>query len=229
MFVVDSGFSYFTAFLIGFLGGVHCIGMCGSLVVILSTNVSRDKKKLLYLILNSGRLFSYVFIGFIASSLGFFLSDFFGENFIFGFKIFGGICVSMIGFYLNGFFNFLSRFEKIGLSFWYTFLPYIKKIMPIKSYYKAFIIGMFWGNLPCGLVYSALIWSVSFISIAKCCVLMLLFGVGTLPTVLASGYFAISLKKLIQYKEVRILSGVFMIFFGILTILRVIFFGNSCH
>jgi len=74
---------------------------------------------------------------------------------------------------------------------------------------------MVWGWLPCGLVYSAMIWASLEASVIGSMLIMLFFGLGTLPAMLASGYFAQSLGNFIKQRCFRSSAGLMMIGFGV--------------
>jgi hypothetical protein len=74
--------------------------------------------------------------------------------------------------------------------------------------------GFIWGWLPCGLVYSTLTWSVASGSASQGALIMLAFGLGTLPALLSAGMAAKRLAAWVQKKTVRLLSGLLLIAFG---------------
>jgi len=229
MFILNSDFSYITAFVVGFLGSIHCIGMCGSIVIILSASLPKNKNIYIYqLFYNFGRIISYSIIGFFAGFLGFLFSDLLGSKSFLVFKLIGGLSLLSVGFYFSGLLHVRYFFEGFGWSIWSYFHPYIKKFMPIQHYWQAIFVGLIWGNIPCGLVYSVLIWSISFGSFLKSSILMLVFGFGTLPSMMITGYFALSLKKSINNKIVRFFVSLLIIFFGLLTIITAVL-SDKCH
>jgi sulfite exporter TauE/SafE len=91
--------------------------------------------------------------------------------------------------------------------------------MPADTPFKALVLGIGWGWLPCGLVYSTLIWSSAAGSVAESTLLMLGFGLGTLPAMLATGLLAKQLRELVAHTLVRKLSGLLLILMGIWTLL----------
>ena len=77
-----------------------------------------------------------------------------------------------------------------------------------------------WGWLPCGLVYSVLVWAMSAGSSPEGAMLMLSFGIGTLPTLLALGAVAARLSAFLKQAWVRRLAGGLVAAFGVLQIWR---------
>ena len=86
--------------------------------------------------------------------------------------------------------------------------------MPVKSYRHAFSLGLIWGWLPCGLVYSVIIWTISTQSPLEGGLLMLSFGLGTLPNLLLMGVFASTLSQFIQQPWVRQTAGIMIMGFA---------------
>jgi len=126
-----------------------------------------------------------------------------------------------LGLYLCGWWHGLTRIERIGGVLWRRIEPLGRRLLPVRTLGQAFGIGLVWGWLPCGLVYSVLIWSVSAGGAAEGALLMLSFGLGTLPAVLALGTFAASLAKLVRKIWVQYLAGVLVIAFGLYQIVLV--------
>ena len=86
--------------------------------------------------------------------------------------------------------------------------------MPVQSYPQAFFLGLIWGWLPCGLVYSVIIWTIATQNPLEGGLLMLSFGLGTLPNLLLMGVFASTLSQFIQQAWVRQIAGVMIMVFA---------------
>ena len=96
--------------------------------------------------------------------------------------------------------------------------------MPVQTFHHAFLLGLVWGWLPCGLVYSMLAYSATSDNLLQAILIMLCFGLGTLPSLLVTGLFAEQLKVFIQRQSVRTISGILIIIFGCWTL-----FGAVVH
>src|SRR4051812_5896860 len=60
-----------SAFIIGFLGSFHCVGMCGPIALALPlTGNSKNAILISKLLYNSGRIVTYIFLGIVAGLLG---------------------------------------------------------------------------------------------------------------------------------------------------------------
>jgi len=206
-----------SAFLLGFLGSTHCLGMCGGLSSALGLNtqpsLTTSTFPTLLLAYNVGRIFSYCIAGLIVGAAGFWLSQQLATFTLLRYLA-GGMLILM-GLYLAQWFNGIAFTEKLGSKLWPFIQPLGKRFMPVNSVLDAICIGMVWGWLPCGLVYSALIWASLEASMSGAMLIMLFFGVGTLPAMLATGYFAQGLGKFIKQRWFRSSAGLMMITFGI--------------
>lgn len=225
--------NYIAAFLIGLLGSTHCIGMCGGIVGALTMGlpdtVRQSPLKLLpyLLVYNSGRLLSYAFAGLIIGLLTASASSFFqiGQFPVGG--IIGGLFMIALGIYIAGWFQTLTMLERLGGHFWRVIEPYGRKLMPVKTLPHAFGLGLLWGWLPCGMVYSTLAWSATSGDPIKSALLMLAFGAGTLPMLLAMGGLAEKLQHLTRNKKVRVVAGIILIAFGVLILSKALSGGHQ--
>ncbi|OED49968.1 cytochrome biogenesis protein [Endozoicomonas sp. (ex Bugula neritina AB1)] len=208
---------YLSALSIGLLGSAHCIGMCGGITSALSLSLqgrSKTQTALLMLTYHIGRISSYTLAGFILGSIGWYLGDL-SHSVQISLRIFAGIMLVSMGLYVSGWWRGLVHLEKIGGRVWKHIQPKASKLLPIKNAPNAFALGGLWGWLPCGMVYSTLIWSASQGSALQSAFLMILFGLGTLPAVFFTGLFARQLTTLIQAQITRNVAGILMILFGI--------------
>ena len=215
-------YSYLIAMAVGFLGGVHCVGMCGGIVGILSFSIEPDRrdsfrKSFPYLAAyNLGRLFSYTLAGALAGGFGSLITEAFTIRYLQGWlQLVAGIFMILLGLYIGGWWRVLLKLEQAGSLVWQRLEPIGRKFLPVKSTRHALLLGMVWGWLPCGLVYSVLIWALFSTSAQQGAMLMLSFGIGTLPNLLAMGLFASFIQKFVREDWVRHLAGVLIILFGI--------------
>ncbi len=219
-----------SAFVVGLLGGVHCAGMCGGIVGALTLGLPEAVRQSFWRLApfqvayNLGRVSSYVLAGAVMGGLGMLLARmmpvYYAQR---GLLAMAGIFMVLLGLYLGGWWFGLSRLEKMGGSLWRWIEPFARRLLPVRSTGQALALGVLWGWIPCGLVYSMLIWAVSAGSAAKGAALMLAFALGTLPNLLAMGLVAGGLARLLRKPWVRQLAGVTVILLGLYTLGRVIF------
>lgn len=211
------------AFLLGLLGSGHCLGMCGGLMAALSINnvhtFSNKRFKSLSLLAgyNIGRIASYTFMGLLMGTVGWFLGGFSRELSV-ALRIFSGLILIAMGLYLAGWWLGVTRLEKVGHSLWQRIQPKASAMLTVTSPIKAITVGFIWGWLPCGLVYSTLVWSAASTSVIQSTMLMCAFGLGTLPMLLLTGVTARQVQSFLQKRQVRSAAGILVMLFGLWTI-----------
>lgn len=212
--------SYLAAFMVGLLGSTHCVGMCGGIVGALTMSLPettrRSTVKLLPYLLsyNSGRLLSYSLAGLIVGLLSNTAGNFFqiGKFPVGG--IVGGLFMVALGIYIGGWFQTMEPIERLGGFLWRRIEPFGRRFMPVKSLPQATALGFLWGWLPCGLVYSTLALAATSGDAVNSALLMLAFGIGTLPMLLAMGGFAEKLQRFTHNRWTRYVAGILLIAFG---------------
>lgn len=214
------------AFVVGLLGSTHCIGMCGGIVGALTMGLPEQIRQspvrlLPYLLTyNSGRLFSYVVAG---SSVGL-ISSTAGDVFQVGSfpigGVVGGFFMVALGIYIGGWMQTLVFLERLGSYFWRLIEPIGRRFMPVRSPMQALGLGFFWGWLPCGLVYSTLALAATAGSAAESALLMLAFGIGTLPMLILMGGFAERLQRFTRNRWTRYIAGILLIAFGVMILMK---------
>lgn len=219
--------SYFAAFLVGLLGGVHCVGMCGGIVGALSFGLpeqARGRFSALFPYLfnyNLGRLISYTAAGALLGGVGALAANMVAlheaQSVL---QVIAGLFMIAMGLYLGGWWFGMNRLERLGGKLWRYIEPVGRRLLPVQKPSQALVMGLVWGWLPCGLVYSALIWAVSAGSAVKGALLLLCFGLGTLPNLLAMGIFAGKLTAMLRRPGVMHLAGALVILIGVFTIAR---------
>lgn len=206
-----------SAFVVGLLGGVHCVGMCGGIVGALSFGLPPDRNLPILLAYNVGRISSYTLAGALMGALGFYFSGLLPVQLAQRVLLtFAGLFLILMGLYLAGWWNALSRVERAGGLLWRRIEPLGRGLLPVRSVRHALLLGLLWGWLPCGLVYSALVWTVSAGGAVEGAMLMLAFGLGTLPNLLLMGVAAAQLTRWARQPLVRALAGALVILFGVL-------------
>ncbi len=203
-----------TALMVGFLGGVHCLGMCGGVVGALTFSLEPKAQASWWRMLpyqlayNIGRITSYVIIGalfgFLGSALGSIATFLPAQQVL---QVIAGLFMIALGLYLGGWWFGLVAIEKVGSSVWQRLSPYAARFTPVKYIHQAWLYGLVWGWLPCGLVYSMLIMALSAGSALQGGLVMLAFGLGTLPNLLLMGVFAFYFTKISRNLWVRRFAG----------------------
>jgi hypothetical protein len=212
--------SFITAVSIGLLGGAHCIGMCGGVIGALTMAVdARDSRRRLHLIAayNIGRITSYVLIAVLFYLLVDKLENYFALSVM---RNVAGLLLIAMGLYIANWWRGLIYLEKLGAYLWRWIQPLSKSLVPVKTIWHALLLGLIWGWLPCGLIYSALVYSAAATSVAQAALIMFGFALGTLPAVLLGSFMAERFITFIKAKNVRIVMALLMIMFGVWTIVN---------
>ena len=198
-----------TLFLLGFFGGGHCVGMCGGLSSAFALQLPLGLNRTgLIVLLNLGRISSYVFIGLLVGAIGQVGISLDQTRWLQnGLYLSANLLLLFLGLYLAGISSLATRIESIGRPVWKRLNPLLNRLLPIQSVPACFGVGMLWGWLPCGLVYSASLYALGSGNALEGGLYMLAFALGTLPNLLAMGLFAAQLKNFLQRKTVRLAAG----------------------
>lgn len=196
-----------TGFLLGFLGSIHCIGMCGPIAIILA-----QRNFVSNVIYNLGRVFSYFIFGLLFGFLG-------SRLVLWNLQLIVSLLIGV----------FMLFFLLIPRSYLFKILQYIglKRLIQSSAYLirtkkcklGSFLLGTINGFLPCSFVYLAVAGSLSSGDVLNGGLFMLFFGLGTLPTMLG----VVSLKRIIGFNLKNKLSRFYPAFalaVGVLLILR---------
>lgn len=222
---MEQSLNLLAAFSVGFLGSLHCIGMCGGISAALGQSLGHAGSQGFYQRLNyqmlfsSGRIGSYMLAGFLAASVGEGFRQLFDNNGQVFLRSLAGIMMIALGLYLSHLWRGLARLEQWGSHLWKFLAPLSRRLLPVKSAHQALALGALWGWLPCGLVYSALSWSIAAPSPTIGALTMGYFGLGTLPAMLGIGLFSGAMQDTLRTPAVRWTAGFMLAGFGVWTLL----------
>ncbi|NVD06661.1 sulfite exporter TauE/SafE family protein [Vibrio sp. JPW-9-11-11] len=205
------------AFFIGLVGAGHCMGMCGGIASMLSMGQAQPSK-LTPLFYNLGRLASYVLFGAIIGGTVSTISQVSQVNDVLVWlRLAAAIFMILLAGYIGRWWQGLLYVEKLGQSLWRLISPAAKSLLPLRSPTYAIPFGFVWGWLPCGLVYSTLTWAAVSGSATNGALVMLAFGLGTLPAMLLVGHTATQLNKLQSSHTFRHIVAVTILLYGLYT------------
>jgi sulfite exporter TauE/SafE len=215
------------AVLTGFLGGVHCAGMCGGIVTALVGHSAGNARPwLTHLAYNAGRITSYTAAGAVAGavgSLGLMLDAWLPVQIVL--YVFANFLLIALGLYLAGLRSPITRLEHLGTGLWRRIQPHTRRFLPADTPKKALMLGMLWGWLPCGLVYTVLFTALLSGSALKGAILLLAFGLGTLPNLMAAAALVRKSRSLFTGKTARLVSGAAVMAFGVYGIAHAVSLG----
>jgi len=199
--------------------------MCGSIIGTLSFSlkpeIRSNKSKMSCFIFsyNFGRIFSYMLagliIGIIESLLTLPLGEAHGHRYL---QIVSALIITGAGFYIAGWFPSFAYIEKTGSRFWKTIEPYGRKLIPVASLPQAFMFGMVWGWIPCGLVYTALALAATTGDISNSILVMFTFGLGTLPAVAGTGIASTFISRINTIPAAKQVVGMLLVLVAIFSI-----------
>jgi sulfite exporter TauE/SafE len=236
-----TGLSLLPIFMIGLLGSVHCVGMCGGIVSAFSVASASTRRFPVAVVAGSGaaagagalesiirvvcynigRIGSYAMAGAMAGGIAR------GARTLAGVSVMqvGGywlanLMLVALGLYLMDAWRGLARLEAAGQMIWRRIQPLTKYLLPLDSPLKMLAVGGLWGWLPCGMVYSMLLTAMLTGSALSGATVMLVFGLGTLPTLLTMGLLGAQMRAWMQRRPVRLMSGLIVLSFGLLGLMR---------
>ena len=171
---------YFAVFLIGLLGGTHCVSMCGGIVGALSMQMQAQGGRAqwpLHLSYNLGRITTYTALGGIVGLIGSIGMLYDGMLPVqITLYVLANLMLVALGLYLTGFTRLLAPVERVGHLLWRRVQPLTRRFLPARSVKQALPLGLLWGFLPCGLTYSVLATALVTGSGTRGAGLMLAFG-----------------------------------------------------
>jgi len=212
----------FAAFTLALVGGLHCAGMCGGIVGALQLNRPREVSAArLAAGYHSGRLASYTLAGLLAGVLGaaLYAADVMPVQA--ALLAVGGVMLLAIGASMFGRNAWLKRIEPAGAWLWHFISPLARRVYPPRTGWQALAAGLVWGWIPCGMVYAALPLALVAGGPLQGALVMLAFGLGTLPNMLAVDVAVHGIGRAGQAGAarslawVRPLAGAAIIVFGI--------------
>lgn len=202
----------FTALLMGLAGAGHCMAMCGGLAAAFGDNITKFQ----LFIYNLGRITSYAVAGLLIGSASVALSAI-SPDYLLWLRALAALFLIALGLYFGGWWLGLNKLERLGLPLWRRLQPLAVRLRQHPDSWSLLGAGMVWGWLPCGLVYSALSWAALQGTPTGGAIVMLLFGIGTLPAMFIFGLFSRTLSSIIRSKGFRKAMGLLFIGYGLWT------------
>lgn len=225
-------------FLVGLVGGVHCVGMCGGIVGAFAVATPRRSIPIRVsdaearptalldaaprvLLFNLGRIGSYMVAGALAALLG---SVPLMINLVAAQTVMywlANLMLVALGLSLMNVWHGMARIESLGQWVWRRVQPWLRTLLPVQRNTQAFALGGLWGWVPCGMVYSVLMTALLGGSVLRGALIMLAFGLGTLPLLFSMGMAGRSIRPWLQDIKVRRLAGLLVLGFGLAGLVRV--------
>lgn len=223
------------AFMAGIAGSAHCVLMCGGLAGALGMrsrtiaagcgNAWRDAS--LY---HVGRLGGYATAGALFALFGATLQSALNLPMLAtAARLAAALLMILAAVRILSGLNALAWIERLGARFWRLVQPLVRRAATRRAPGRSLLIGLLWGWLPCGLVYSVLLLAALSGSTARGAGIMLAFGLGTLPAMLTSSALAAGLRAWTRRQGARQLSGALLLVFGLWMAASAIPAGHPHH
>lgn len=214
-------------FLLGLLGSAHCIGMCGGFAAAIgATRQPLWPALARQLVYSAGRVFTYAFLGAVGGFIGIYLSQY-GTTLVSAQRVFSmlaGLIMILVGASVLGLFR-LGWFRSIGLS--ELAAPMFARFLNTRGWGGFFLAGLANGFLPCGLVYAILATAVAAQDMGKGAIIMVAFGTGTIPAMVAIGCGAMLLGRAVRERIFKV-AACLVLAMGVVTIARAWPTSESC-
>jgi sulfite exporter TauE/SafE len=225
-----------TAWVLGTLGSVHCVAMCGGIAGALSMargDTAADRPWLHHACYGIGRIASYAVAGTFVGSIGFVLGGFIGPEGMLVLRVGAALLLVLLGLQLAGWFSALAPLERAGAALWRRAVPLAELDVRRTGVLRSLALGAAWGWLPCGLVYSTLAWAGASGDPAHAALVMAAFGAGTLPGVWLVGVGAARFSRVTRARGLRRLAGAMVIATALWTLAGALSVASgdrpSCH
>ena len=208
---------------IGLLGTGHCFAMCGGITSALG--FASDKGGSRYIVAyNFGRVCSYACAGGAVASLGYISANYLALAPVL--RGIAGLLLIAMALTMAGWWPGLTYLERVGGILWRRLQPLGQGLLPVRTLRSAILLGLVWGWLPCGLVYTALAYAATAETPLMGLAQMAAFGCGTLPAVLLGGLSLGKLGEVLRHKNFRLGFALLLLAYGVWTLLPVVL---PCH
>jgi len=208
------------ALLAGLLGSAHCLGMCAGISGLFAVNaeIASLRAQLPFaLAYNLGRVCSYAFLGIVVATFGSVIVKT-SPGVAGAVRLLSGAIIILVGLKVAFDIRILNIVERMGTTLWSRIAPAAKRLVPVTSLPRALGLGLVWGWLPCGLVYSVLLIAATSAQPVQGAFVMGIFGLGTLPAMLLTGLGAAKTSAFMRQRGTRLGMGLLIVALGVLTI-----------
>lgn len=206
----------FSALLLGLISSGHCLGMCGGIACALGLQQHKTST-LALLTYHAGRISTYAILALLFGAT---LQHLTHRAPLLApvLRTIAGLLLLAMALHIAQWWSGITRLEQLGTRWWKPLQQCVKPLLPADSFPKIFALGLLWGWLPCALVYSTLAWCASRANGAEAALLMIFFGIGTTPALLASGVLSARLRIIFQHKHWRLAVALLLGVYALWTI-----------
>ncbi|WP_282036965.1 sulfite exporter TauE/SafE family protein [Saccharicrinis aurantiacus] len=202
-----------SGFVLGLMGSFHCAGMCGPIALALPLNGNNNAVKVTGGVLyNLGRSVTYALMGAVFGLVGQGLS-------LVGFQKWVSVAMGVLMIISVLVPSLFKKVNSGKIPFAGAVRKGIQRLFAKKSFGGLFFIGLLNGLLPCGLVYVAIAGAIGAGGVAEGALFMLLFGLGTLPLMLAISILGNMMSLSVRNKMNKVIP-VMVVVIGLIFVLR---------
>ncbi len=232
--------SLLAALIAGLAASAHCFAMCGGIATALGMHAKstalphsatvRSSAYGIATLYQLGRVSGYSLAGAICGFIGAQASALFDLLRLGAIlRIASGVLIALLGARLLWQWNALLWIERLGAKFWIRLRPIVQFAGSRTGVAKPLAVGLLWSLLPCGLVYSMLVFAAMSADAGRGALIMLAFGIGTLPSMLSTSLLAARVQSYMSRPAARIVSGTLMLAFGVWMIFAATGMGAGAH
>jgi len=215
---------YASALGLGLAGAGHCLGMCGGIAAAL--NLGGPRSPAVTLAYHAGRISSYTLLG---GLLGFAAGSIDISAWTIGLRYLAGLLLVGMGLYVADWWRGMALLERAGAHLWRPVQRLSSRWLPVRHWPQGFALGLCWGLMPCGLIYSSLAWAATAQHAPTSALMMFLFGLGTLPAMLATSFGAQGLQAFLRRRGMKLLIAGLLIASGAWTLYITALHGGHAH
>ncbi len=205
--------TYAGALALGLAGAGHCLGMCGGIAAAL--NLGGHRSAAVTIAYHGGRIASYTLLG---GLLGLAAGAIDIAGWTLGLRYLAGLLLIGMGLYVADWWRGMLALERAGAALWAPVQKVSSRLLPVRHWPQAFALGLCWGLMPCGLIYSALAWAATAQDAAQSATIMFLFGLGTLPAMLGTSLGADRLQAFLRRRGLKLVIALLLIASGLWTL-----------
>ncbi len=201
--------------LAGLFGSTHCLGMCGGIVGLLHAQLPSGKSWLAAGF-HLGRIMSYLLIALIATGIGLLPATLLPDGGVVILRVLLGLMLVMMAAYIGLPGRFRDLAGQLAAPLTRKLMPLLARFLPVCSLDNALGLGLLWGLLPCGLLYSVVAAAVLLADPLATTAMVLAFGVGTVPMLLGTGLLALRFRSAVNRRGLRWSAAVLLALTGLL-------------
>jgi len=204
-----------TGLLAGLFGSTHCLAMCGGIVGLLHSQLPQGGSAL-SAGFHIGRITSYLAIAMLATLIGMLPGQLLPDAAPAIMRIVLGLLIISMAVYIAAPGRFRDLAGQLAAPLTRRLMPLLSKFLPVRSLDQAIGLGLLWGLLPCGLLYSIVAAAVLLADPLATTAMVVAFGAGTVPLLLGSGLLMLKFRSAVNRRSLRMTAALLLVLTGLL-------------